>query len=172
MVELSGASYLYTIASLALAFVAFSTIVVVLRQMLGAEMSVFQILLVKLFIENGMSITAFALLPPLLGFFNFSGAMIWRVSSAAAAIYQIGYLLFYIRRRRRLLRASLPIRIYVNYFITFITITGLWLNVLGKPFEPNIAPYVLALTWGLVMPGIIFIQTLDVFFEKPPAPSP
>jgi len=168
--ELPGASYLYTMASLALAFVAFSTIVVVLRQMLGAEMSAFQILLVRLFIESGMAVTAFALLPPLLWFFNFTEAMIWRVSSVAAAIYLIIYLVMYVRRRRRLLRAPLPIRIYVNYFISFITITGLWLNVLGKPYEPSIGPYVLALTWSLFMPGLVFLQTLDIFFEGPTMP--
>jgi hypothetical protein len=164
---LAGSSYLYTLAQLALAFVAFSTIVVIIRHMFSAGMSEIHIMIVRLFIVDGLSVSAFALLPPLLELFGLNESIIWRMSSGIVSIYSIMHLSSYVIHRRKLNVGSLPIRIYVNTIVILILNIFLWLNVIGKPFEPNIAPYALFLTWMLAMAGIIFIQTLDLFLEKP-----
>ena len=63
------ADFLVAIADLSIALIAFTTIVVALRQMTGGRLEDFQILVVKLFSVCGFSALFFALLPLLLSFF-------------------------------------------------------------------------------------------------------
>lgn len=64
--EVPGSNYLQCVAALSIAFVSFSMIVAVVRQVLGTVIP-FHILLVRLLIESGVTATALSLLPPLLG---------------------------------------------------------------------------------------------------------
>jgi hypothetical protein len=64
----------------------------------------------------------------------------------------------------------LPLRIYVNNSISAVVIVGLALNALGTLFEPNVGPYALAVTWVLIQGGLIFVETLGAFLERPPEP--
>lgn len=155
--------YLMKLAALSLSFVGFSTIVVALRQALGSRLSPFHLLLVRLFVESGLAVTAFSLLPPMLDAAGMEPSLIWRLSSGTAALLLVFYLGFYLRRRRRVQAGSIPIRIYVNYAISLAATLGLILNVGGWPFSPEGAPYIIALTWVLVQSGLIFLQTLHIF---------
>ena len=163
--EISGSTYLYAIASLSMAFVSFSVIVVVFRQMMGAEMSKFHLLLVRLFIESGLLTVMLALLPSLLLLLGFESPQLWKIASGIGAITLIVYLITYIIRRRKVKSGRVPMRIYVNYVISFITLSGLCFNVIGWPYKPFIGPYVLALSWSLFMGFIVFLETLNIFFE-------
>lgn len=163
-----GSDYFLTLAQIALAFVAFSTIVVVFRQLLGGGLSAFQILLVRLFIETGLAAAMFSLVPLLLGFLSLAPSAVWRVSSGTLAIFYLAYFLAYARRRRRVQPGPFPLRIYINFGISIALNLGLWLNAAGTFFEPSIGPYALAVTWLLVQAGFVFIQTLTVFLQRSP----
>ena len=64
--ELQGAGYLYTLATLAMTFVGFCAIVLIFRQSMGAESSKFHRYASHVYIELGFISAAFAMLGPLL----------------------------------------------------------------------------------------------------------
>jgi hypothetical protein len=162
--------YLLRLAALSITFVGFSTIVVTLRRTLGADLSPYHLLLVRYYIQNGLSVAIASLLPSLLNLFGLPSPVIWRVSSAAVGIVSPVFLFAYLRRRRRIQPGPAPIRSYIRYSISIIIIVGLWLNVTGVFFESNGAPYALAMTWFLFSAGIVFLQTLDeVLYRTPTA---
>jgi hypothetical protein len=74
--ELPGSGYFYALAALAMAFVGFTSIVVVVRQGTGKELSKFHILLTKLFVELGLMATAFAMLAPTLSICGISETLV------------------------------------------------------------------------------------------------
>jgi hypothetical protein len=71
-VELPGAVYLYTLATLAMTFAGFCAIVIVLRQTTGKRISGFHIVLTRLYLESGLFAAAFCMLPPLFAVFDHS----------------------------------------------------------------------------------------------------
>jgi hypothetical protein len=64
--ELPGSGLFYALAALSMAFVSFTSIVVVLRQATGKPFSPLHILFTRLFCEMGLMATAFAMLAPVL----------------------------------------------------------------------------------------------------------
>ena len=84
--ELPGAVYLYTLATLAMTFAGFCAIVIGLRQTTGKRISGFHIVLTRLYLESGLFAAAFCMLPPLLGVCGQSAPIVWRASSAIIAI--------------------------------------------------------------------------------------
>ena len=54
------------------------------------------------------------------------------------------------------------------YLISWVAVLALWLNVVGIPYGPGIAPYAVSLTWSLVVSGYIFLRMLDVFLRSSP----
>ena len=88
------------IAEVGIGFVGFSTIVAVLRQTFGSQLSALQILLIHFYIETGLLNVALALLP--IGLFSLldSELAVWRASTLAIAVVCCVYLPTYIRRRR------------------------------------------------------------------------
>jgi hypothetical protein len=160
--------YLLRLAALAMTFVGFATIVVTLRRALGADLSPFDLLLVRYYIENGLLVTVGALLPSLVTMFGLPASSTWRFCCAVVGLVAPAFLVVYVRRLRRIQPGPLPHRIYARYAITVVVCVGLWLNVLGPGFEPNGAPYALALTWFLASAGIVFLQTIDGVLGRTP----
>jgi hypothetical protein len=164
--EQTGLSFLYCLASLAMAFIAFSIIVIIFRQMIGAGLTEFQLLLFKLFIGNGFSVIAIALLPPLLNLFDLHELLLWRIASLITLVYMATYQLLYIYNRRKVKQGPLASWIYVIRTITISIFVLLFFNVLGWPFEPGVPVYALGVFWALIQLFIIFYQSLGVFFER------
>src|SRR5215470_12459262 len=108
--ELPGAPYLYTLATLSMTFVGFCAIVIVLRQTIGKEMSGWHVVLTRLYIETGFWAAAFSMLPPLLALCGLPHATVWRVCSVLIAVVMVGYGAAYPRRRRRMTVDPVPLR--------------------------------------------------------------
>jgi hypothetical protein len=165
--DAAGFDYLLRLASLAVAFVGFATIVVTLRRAFGGELSAFHVLLVRIYVEIGLLVAAGALLPSLLGLFGLDSTLIWQFSSALAGIIAPVALIVYVGRSRRVQSGPVKPRVYVRYFISALAVLGLWLNVTGLRNPPEPGPYAAAMTWFLFSAGLIFVQTLDeVLYDK------
>lgn len=164
----SKSDYLLRLSALALSFVGFSAIVVALRRALGGELSDRHVALVRLFIEGGLAVAALGLLPTLLSLMSVGESSVWRMSSAGAATVFAIYFTTQFRRRRRVESGRPPIRVFVNYSISITVFGTLCLNAVGFPYEPNVGPYGLALTWLLILAGLVFLQTIEVFLHLPP----
>jgi hypothetical protein len=164
-----GITYLQTIATISVTFVGFSSIVVVFRQVQGSSLDQNHVFLVRFFIEMGLIVTGFALLPLLLGVWGIPTGLIWGYSSAVFALGHLAYIITLFRRRRR--NAAGSFSLGLNFLLIVISIgvdLSLALNAIGWPFAANIGPYALALTWAVLVAGFFFVQTLEAFLEQPP----
>jgi hypothetical protein len=162
--ELPGSSYLLALATISITFVGFSTVAVVFRQIQGAGLSEYEIVLLRMFLVSGLIATVFSLLPPLIGLFGITPSSVWRVSSLALALVMIWRGIYFIRRQFRFQKNWL---LDVLYAIYFVPILGLLINALGIFTEPNVALYALGATWLLVNAIIAFILALQTFLQPP-----
>jgi hypothetical protein len=171
--ESLGITYLQTIATISVTFVGFSSIVVVFRQVQGSSLDEIHIFLVRFFIEMGLIVTGFSLLPLLLGVWGMPAGLIWGYASTAFALGHLGYIaILFMRRRRRDAAGSFSLG--RNRLLILISIgvdLSLILNATGWPFAANVGPYALALTWALLVAGFFFVQTLEAFLQQPPRAS-
>jgi hypothetical protein len=158
--------YLARLASLSLSFVGFSAVVVTLRGALGGVLSDRHLRLVRLYIEGGLLVTALALVPSLLDLLHIPDAVMWQLSSAAAASILTVLLLIQFRRRRAIEPGRFPLWVVVLYVIATAAVAALWCNVAGIPFSPNAGPYALVLTWSLFVFGFTFVRTIELFLHR------
>jgi hypothetical protein len=158
--------YLFRLASLSLSFVGFSAVVVTLRGALGGELSDRHLRLVRLYIEGGLLVTALALVPTLLSLLHVPDTVTWPLSSAAAASVFTALLLIQLRRRRAIEPGRFPLWVVIVYAVSTVALAGLWFNVAGIPFSPNVGPYAIALTWALCIFGFIFVRTIELFLHR------
>ncbi len=158
--------YVLHLASLSLSFVGFSALVVTLRGALGGDLSDRHLRLVRLYIEGGLLVTALALVPTLLNLLHIPDTVTWALSSAAAALIFSIVLLIQFRRRRTIEPGRFPPWVIIVYAVSIVAVAGLWLNVAGIPFPPNVGPYAVALTWALCVFGFIFVRTIELFLHR------
>lgn len=160
--------YLLRLASLALSFVGFSSVVVSLRGALGGELADRHLRLVRLYIEGGFLVTTLALLPTLLGFLHVPAAVAWPLASAIAASVLSLVLVVQYRRRRLIEEGPFPAWVIGIYIVSVVAVAGLWLNVAGVPNPPGVGPYAVVLTWALCVFGFIFVRTIGLFLQRAP----
>jgi hypothetical protein len=162
--ELPGSSFLLTLATISITFVAFSTVVVVFRQAQGANLMDYELVLLRMFLVSGLEATVFSLLPPLLGLFGLAPALIWRTSSLAFALVLIWRGLYFRRVQHPFDRRR---RFDLLYAVYAAIILGLLMNAFGVPMQPGAGLYALAATWLLVNAIIVFVLTLQRFLNPP-----
>ncbi len=158
--DTSALDYLLRLAALAVAFVAFATIVVTLQRALGGELSALHMFLVRSYIEIQLLVAVLAVLPSLLNLFALPSTLIWQVSSATVGTSAPAVLLTFIRGRARVPRYATPAREYVIWALALVAVAGLWLNVAGVGLPPSGGPYAVALTWFLFSTGFVFLRGL------------
>ena len=161
--ELPGSGYLYTLATLAMTFVGFCAIVLVLRQSMGAQSSKFHRYASHVYIELGLTSSAFAMLAPLLATCGLSHASVWRLSSALIAIALVMHTWLILQQFKATRPGPFPARVWVNSTITGFVVLGLLANTAGYYMEPGVGPVAIAATWRLVMGVEIFMLTLEEF---------
>ena len=158
--------YFLTFAQVAIGFVAFSTIAVVLREMIGTSFDAYQTLLLRFVIESGLAATIYALAPVLLAVAGLPQPMLWRVSSGALGVFGVAFPVYYIRRRQRVKPGRMPTRALFVTLGTVVIDVQLWLNALTPLFRWSAGPYAIGVTWLLCAPGIILILTFGEFMRK------
>jgi hypothetical protein len=146
-------------------FVAWSAIVVTLRRALEAELDALHVYFVRFFIEGGLLVTTFGLVPVVLSLTDLADSTIWRLSSAAAAITFSVYFVFLFRRRRQVTAGALPLRTVVSFAASIAATLALWVNAVGLGFDPSAAAYAMALTALLVVGGSVFVENLELFLK-------
>lgn len=159
--------FLLRLAALSLSFVGFSAVVVTLRGALGGQLSDRHLRLVRLYIEGGLLVTVLGLVPTLLNLLNVPELVTWRVASAVAALV-FTFVLVVQFRRRRTVEKQFPLWVVVVFSISIVVVLGLWINVAGIVFRPNVGPYALALTWALGVFGFTFVRTMEIFLHREP----
>lgn len=160
--------FLLTTAELAVALIAFTNIVVALRQIGGGHLNDFQLLVVKLFSVCGFCAAFFALLPILLLYFGLGETLLWRIANPMLGASVIWIHVWYFRHRKRA-APERPFQI-ANYLTTGILIAAVILLTLGTfrlYFTGSIAPYAFTLVGLLVASAVAFLNTLADFLTAP-----
>jgi hypothetical protein len=163
--ELPNAGFLYTLALLAMTFVGFTAIVMILRQSLGASLAPFDALVARFFMAWGFFIAYAAMLPPLLAMFDVQPRTLWRIASAASGLVIIALSYGYPLLRFRVMheRAST----FVRWQTAVAALVGVVLLANAAELIPLPAPalYAAALIVSLVQASVGFLVTLNVILS-------
>lgn len=160
---------LATLAEVTIAFVAFAAIVATLRRTFGAQLSPFQQLLIRWFIETGMLAVSIQLLPLVLAGFWQNESTIARYSIIYSLVVSFAYLIYYIRRRI-MIKAPTPLA-----SLLVMIGTAIWLLVLlsagvGIFLPPSLAIVMAYSFWVLLSGAIVFVTFLATFvFDEDPS---
>lgn len=166
MMELPGARYFFALAALSMAFVGFTSVVVVLYQSTGKQLSSFHILLTRLFVELGLMATGFAMLAPTLHIIGLQSDHVWRFSSAVMLVTLVPWLAYYpIRRKSAAPGERLPLRWYVMTSIRLGTCAFLALNTVDIVFSPGPGPVVATTVFVLSYATVAYIGTYSLFTQ-------
>ena len=160
--ELPGTVYLFTLAALAVTFVGFSTLVVILRQTLGGTLSKLDILITRIFIQLGFIVAAGALLPPLFFLLGWQPAIIWRVASLIAAVPSFLFAVTYPMRRRGAVDVPTPIIVWIDVAILLAASLVLAWNGVGPGVVPGAGLYAAGLTGVFFLSGWSYLQAINV----------
>ncbi len=164
MSEFPALPYFFALAGLSMAFVGFTSVVVVLYQSTGQQLSAFHILLTRVFVELGLMSTAFAMLAPTLSLFSFQEAEVWRISSVIMLLTMTPWLVYYpFRRRVAAPGERLPVRWYVMNLIGLGAVTFLVLNAVSSAIVPGPGPLAIAAVFVLSYAVVSYIGTYSLF---------
>jgi len=156
--ELPNSSYLFTLAMLAITFVGFTAIVVILRQSLGSAFLPIDALVARLFMVWGFTITYTAMLPMMLAAYDLTAPVLWRASSVAAALSLLAINLGYPPLRVRATGERTPLHVWLHCSLgTIIALILLW-NGVNHSSKAAPAIYATALTLFLLQASFAFVQ--------------
>jgi hypothetical protein len=163
--ELPGASYLLNLAALSITFVGFSTIAFVFRQAQGTGLSRNEILFISTFIQGGLLITVFSLAPSLLGLFDITPSLIWRLSSFALVLSHLFFIVSYWRHRSRNLSRTERLHVVIASTLEIVINLSLFINAIGIGIGPNVGLYALGATAVLGQLMLLFLFVLPQFLQ-------
>jgi len=166
--ELPGTAYLYNLSLLAMTFIGFAAIVMILQQALGHKLSRLDALRASVHMELGLMISAAALLPPLLMMWELPSPIVWSVSSGLAACPPLAHFLIYPARRRAASGERTPFYVRLNLFIILLISLSLFMNAAGVLREPAGAVFLTALTVFLIYAVSTFLQALHLTLRSAP----
>jgi hypothetical protein len=165
--EVKGAAFLYTLATLMITFAGFSALLLSIRQTLGAGLSVLDKFIVKTILVHFFILTGGALLPPLLGLWEVSEAWLWRVAALCFAVPMLALLMTYSHRRRKAVGTAPPrVGFAVFVVVGIAAIAAMLVYVLGG-FEYQPAAYITGLTINFFTTAFGFVTALDVILQQP-----
>jgi membrane associated rhomboid family serine protease len=162
-VEASG--YLYTIAAGGMSFAGLSVLTMILRQILGGQMTKFDTFVARSWIQLGFMVTLGSILPPLLGLFEVSTLMVWRVASGLMAIILGCWTLTFPRRRLATKPTRLPIPVMIFLAAMLLVALALTANVLTVPVERLPGVYAASVTAILIGAASLFLFTFAYWYE-------
>jgi hydrogenase-4 membrane subunit HyfE len=165
--ELPGSGLFYALAALSMAFVSFTSIVVVLHQGTGKPLSPIHVLLTLAYCEMGFMATASAMFAPVLAICGIREDLVWRISSALILAILVPYLVFYPKRLRQAAPGErLPLRRYIFIILGTVVVVALCLNIVGLPLKPGPGPVAVAAVYMLCSAVVVFLRRYSIFLQQ------
>ena len=164
--ELPNAAYLYTLALIAIAYVGFTAIVLILRQSLGGGLSPLDTLVARLFMVRGFVITYLSIVPMVLGGFELSHTTVWQVSSAlgglSLVVMHVGYQLL----RGRITGEPTPLHLWFYTLSGFAFGAALLVNAAAIVPKAIGAIYAVAVTLDMIQASVAFVQHFGFMLDE------
>jgi hypothetical protein len=164
MDDIPHAAYFYTMATVAITFAGFASILMALRQG-PASMSRFHLWVTRSYIQAGLVTAMCAMLPPLLFALGLSLDLTWRIASALIGFPALAMLMAAPRQWRAATDQPVQPRVWAQIGIGVVINTALIFNAAGWPWEPAAGPLMLAISWNLFAFFIQFAESVSFFFE-------
>ena len=153
--EASG--YLYTIAAVGMSFAGLSVLTMILRQILGGQLTKFDHFVARSWVQLGFMITLGSILPPLLGLVDVSTPLVWRIPSALMAIVLGCWALTFPRRRHATNATRLPIPVIAFLAAMDLVALALAANAIAMPVERLPGIYAASMTAILIGATMLFL---------------
>jgi hypothetical protein len=116
--EIKGAAFLYTLATLMITFAGFSTLLLSIRPASGAKLSLLDRFIAKTVMTYIFVLTAAALLPALLALYDVQETWIWRGSVVIFALPMLSLQVTYPLRRRKVIGKGPPFAIFTVFVVS------------------------------------------------------
>jgi hypothetical protein len=154
-VDASG--YLYTIATVGMTFAGLSVLTMILRQLLGGQMTKWDSWVSRTWVELGFMTTFGSILPPLLMLFAAPAPIAWRISSGVMAVILGSWALTFPRRRQAVNPTRLPLQVVIYALSMDIAALALAANAIVVSDELLTGVYAAAVTAILIGAGLLFL---------------
>jgi hypothetical protein len=155
--DVDASGYLYTIATVGMSFAGLSVLTMILRQMLGGQMTKWDSFVTRTWVQLGFMTTFGSILPPLLILFEAPAPMAWRISSGIMAVILGGWALTFPRRRLAANPTRLPLPVVTYSLAMDIAALALAANTIVVPVERLAGVYAAAVTAILIGAGFLFL---------------
>jgi hypothetical protein len=162
-VEASG--YLNTIAAVGMSFAALSVLTMVLRQILGGQMTKFDTFVARSWVQLGFIITFGSILPPLLVLLEVSTSVAWRISSGSMAIILGCWALTFPRRRQATNPTPLPRPAIIFCSAMDLIALALAANAIAVPAERLPGVYAASVTAILIGAAMLFLFAFAHWYD-------
>jgi hypothetical protein len=162
-VEASG--YLYTMAAVGMSFTGLSVLTMILRQMLGGQLTKFDNFVARTWIQLGFMITLGSILPALLALFGVSAPVVWRISSALMALILGCWALTFPRRRHATNPTRLPAPVITFAAAMDLVTLALAANAITVPVERLSGVYAASVTAILIGAAMLFLFTFVHWYD-------
>ena len=154
-------------AEVFVAFIALSTIVVVLQQAVAGSLSSRELFGVRILIEEGCFGLISCILPVIIGFFAVSPEVVWRISSGYLGFAIVAVVVDYIRRRQRVWLDETARNRFIYLTLGFAGIVAC-IQVYNAAGPGQLALYALGVGWILLDAVVSFAYMLGLHLEGTP----
>jgi hypothetical protein len=161
--------YLYTIAAIGMSFAGLSALTMILRQILGGQLTKFDSFVARSWIQLGFMITLGAMLPPQLALFEVSTPVVWRISSGLMAIILGCWAMTFPQRRLATKSARLPIPVIIFVVAKVLIALALAANTIAVPVALLPGVYSASVTAILIGAAMLFLFTFVHWYDANPA---
>ena len=162
---MDASGYLYTIATAGMTFAGMSVLTMILRQMLGGQLTKWDSWVARTWIQLGFMTTFGSILPPLLILFGAPAPVTWRISSGVMAVILGSWALTFPRRRRAVNPTRLPLEVVIYSLAMDIAALALAANAIVVPGELLAGVYAAAVTAILIGAGLLFLFTFVYWYD-------
>ena len=162
---MDATGYLCTIATVGMTYAGLSVLTMILRQMLGGQMTKWDSFVTRTWVQLGFMTTFGSILPPLLMLFEAPAPIVWRISSGVMAVILGGWALTFPRRRLAANPTRLPLQVVVYSVAMDIAALALAANAIVIPIERLAGVYAAAVTAILVGGGMLFLFAFVRWYE-------
>jgi hypothetical protein len=163
--DVDASGYLYTIATVGMTFAGLSVLTMILRQMLGGQMTKFDCFVTRTWVQLGFMATFGSILPPLLILFGDPAQVAWRISSGIVAVILGGWAMTFPSRRHAANPTRLPLQVVIFSLAMDMAALALAANATVVPVERLAAVYAAAVTAILVGAGMLFLFTIVHWYD-------
>ena len=164
--DLPNAAYLYTLALIAIGYVGFTAIVLILRQSLGGALSSLDTLVARLFMVRGFVITYLSMLPMLLASFELGHRTVWQISSVLGGLSLIVTHVGYQVLRGRITGGPTPLHLWFYTVSGFALGIALFANASGVVPTAIAAIYVTAVTLDMIQASVAFVHHFGLMIQE------